>query len=58
MRVRDKFPLLTVMVTALALGLAGLTAAGELSSPATPAAQVEHGTRSGAPSKRASRGRK
>jgi hypothetical protein len=58
MRRRDKFPLLAVMVIALALGLAGLTGAGELSPPATPAAQVEHGSRSGAPTKKASQGRK
>ena len=58
MRVRDKFLLLAVMVTMLALGLAGLTRARELSPPATPAAQVEHGSRSGAPTKRASQGRK
>jgi len=58
MRLRDKFPLLSVMVPALALGLAGLTGAEELSPPATPAAQVEQGSLSGAPSKRASHGRK
>jgi len=58
MRLRDKFPLLSVMVTALALGLAGLTGAEELSPPATPDAQVEHGSRSGSPTKKASHGRK
>jgi len=58
MRLRDKFPLLTVMVIALALGLAGLTGAGGLSPPVTLAAQVEDGSRSGSPTKRASQGRK
>ena len=58
MRLRDKFPLLTVMVIALALGLAGLTGAEELSPPTTPAARVDHGSRSGSPTKRASQGRK
>ena len=58
MRLREKFPLLAVMVNALALGLAGLTGAGELSPPATPAAQVDHGSRSGTPAKRASQNRK
>ena len=58
MRLRDKFPLLAVMVIALALGLAGLTGAGGLSPPVTLAAQVEDGSRSGSPTKRASQGRK
>jgi hypothetical protein len=58
MRVRDKFSLLAVMVTALALGLAGLIRAGELSPPSPPAAQMEHGSQGGAPIRRASQGRK
>ena len=58
MRLRDKFPLLAVMVIAPALGLAGLAGAEELSPPATPAAQVEHGSRSSSPTKRAAQGRK
>jgi hypothetical protein len=58
MRLRDKFPLLTVLVVALAPGLAGLTGAGGLSPPVTLAAQVEHVSRGGSPTKRASQGRK
>jgi hypothetical protein len=55
MRVRGKFPPLAAAVAALALGLAGV---GEVACQSLPTAQVDHGSPGGAPTKRASKGRK
>jgi hypothetical protein len=58
MAARGILPRLAAVVTALALGLAGVAVADESAPQSPPAAKVNHGSQGGKTGKRAAKGRK